>query len=197
MPGWSIDAIGVVITWIAVAIGAWFLGLWMVKVFQGQRTFLHPVLRPVERACYWAIGVKEDDEQTWVRYAISLMVFSFVSFLFTYVLLRTQGHLPFNDFGLNPQGFGPVAPDLALNTAVSFMTNTNWQNYTGEQTMPYLSQMLALVLHNFLSAATGIALAVALVRGIASRQLTTVGNFYVDATRATLYVLLPLAILAA
>jgi K+-transporting ATPase ATPase A chain len=197
MPGWVIDAMGVVITWIAVGIGAWFLGLWMVKVFQGQRTFLHPVLRPVERACYWAIGVKEDDEQTWVRYAISLMVFSFVSFLFTYVLLRTQGHLPFNDFGLNPQGFGPVAPDLALNTAVSFMTNTNWQNYTGEQTMSYLSQMLALVIHNFLSAAVGVAIAVALFRGIASRSVKTLGNFYVDVTRASLYVLLPISVVAA
>jgi K+-transporting ATPase ATPase A chain len=197
MSPWVIDAIGVAVTWIAVIVAGYFLGVWMVKVFQGQRTFLHPVLRPVERACYWAIGVREDDEQTWLRYAVSLLVFSFVSFLFTYVMLRVQGHLPFNDFGLNPQGLGPVAPDLSLNTAVSFMTNTNWQNYTGEQTMSYLSQMLALVIHNFLSAAVGIAIAVALFRGLSSRQLKTLGNFWVDVTRATLYVLIPLSVVAA
>ena len=197
MSPWVIDAIGVAVTWIAVIIAGYFLGVWMVKVFQGQRTFLHPVMRPVERACYWAIGVNEDDEQTWLRYTVSLLVFSFVSFLFTYVLLRLQGHLPFNDFGLNPQGLGPVAPDLSLNTAVSFMTNTNWQNYTGEQVMSYLSQMLALVIHNFLSAAVGVAIAVALFRGLSSRQLKTLGNFWVDVTRATLYVLLPLSVVAA
>jgi potassium-transporting ATPase potassium-binding subunit len=197
MPGWAIDVVGVVVTWIAVIVAGWFVGTWMVKVFQGERTFLHPVVRPVERLCYWAIGVKEDQEQTWWQYTVSLLVFSFVSFLFTYVLLRVQGHLPFNDFGLNPQGFGPVAPDLSLNTAVSFMTNTNWQNYTGEQTMSYLSQMLALVIHNFLSAAVGIAIAVALFRGISSRQMKTLGNFWVDITRATLYVLIPLSVVAA
>jgi K+-transporting ATPase ATPase A chain len=194
MPGLVIDAIGVAVTWIAVIIAGYFLGVWMVKVFQGQRTFLHPIVRPVERACYWAIGVKEDDEQTWWQYTVSLLVFSFVSFLFTYILLRVQGHLPFNDFGLNPQGLGPVAPDLSLNTAVSFMTNTNWQNYTGEQTMSYLSQMLALVFHNFLSAAVGIAIAVALFRGISNRQVKTLGNFWVDITRASLYVLIPICI---
>ncbi len=192
-----LDIIGVVVTWIAVAIGAWFLGLWMVKVFQGQRTFMHPVLRPVERACYWAMGVKENDEQTWWHYTVSMLVFSVISLLFTYALLRLQGHLPFNDFGLNPQGFGPVAPDLALNTAISFTTNTNWQNYTGEQTMSYLSQMLALVIHNFLSAAVGIAIAVALFRGISNRTVKTLGNFYVDVTRATLYILIPLSLVAA
>jgi len=197
MPAWGIDAIGIAVTWIAVIIAGYFLGVWMVKVFQGQRTFLHPVMRPVERACYWAIGVKEDDEQTWVRYTVSLLVFSFVSFLFTYVLLRLQRHLPFNDFGLNPQGFGPVPADLSLNTAVSFVTNTNWQNYTGEQVMSYLSQMLALVIHNFLSAAVGIAIAVALFRALSSRQLKTLGNFWVDVTRATLYVLIPLSVVAA
>ena len=197
MPGWAIDVLGIVVTWIAVIVAAWFVGIWMVKVFQGERTFLHPAIRPVERAVYWAIGVKEDSEQTWWQYTVSLLVFSFVSFLFTYVLLRVQGHLPFNDFGLNPQGFGPVAPDLSLNTAVSFVTNTNWQNYTGEQTMSYLSQMLALVFHNFLSAAVGIAIAVALFRGISSRQMKTLGNFWVDITRASLYVLIPMSIVAA
>src|ERR1700730_16581047 len=197
MSGVVLDVIGVVITWIAVAIGAWFLGLYMVKVFKGERTFMSPVLRPIERASYRLMGVKEDEEQTWVRYTVSVLIVSVVSFLFTYALLRLQGHLPCNDFGLNPMGFGPVAADLAFNTAVSFTTNTNWQNYTGEQTMSYLSQMVALVLHNFLSAAVGVAMAVALFRGISSRSIKTLGNFYVDVTRATLYVLLPLSVVIA
>jgi K+-transporting ATPase ATPase A chain len=193
----ALDIIGIVVTWIAVAIGAWFLGLYMVKVFQGQRTFLTPVLRPVERASYWLMGIDENEEQTWVRYTLGVLIFSAISFLFTYLLLRFQGKMPFNDFGLNPMGFGPVAPDLAMNTSVSFTTNTNWQNYTGETTMSYLSQMLALVIHNFLSAAVGIAMAIALFRGIASRSLKTLGNFYVDVTRATLYILIPISIVAA
>jgi potassium-transporting ATPase potassium-binding subunit len=192
-----LDIIGVVITWIAVAIGAWFLGLYMVKVFKGERTFMSPVLRPIERGGYWLMGVKEDEEQTWIRYTVSVLIVSVVSFVFTYLLLRLQSKLPFNDFGLNPMGFGPVAPDLSLNTAISFTTNTNWQNYTGETTMSYLSQMLALVIHNFLSAAVGIAMAVALFRGISSRSLKTIGNFYVDVTRATLYILLPISIVVA
>src|ERR1700694_3751810 len=143
------------------------------------------------------MGVKEDREQTWIRYTVSVLIVSALSFLFTYLLLRFQGKMPFNDFGLNPMGFGPVAPDLTLNTAISFTTNTNWQNYTGETTMSYLSQMLALVIHNFLSAAVGVAMAVALFRGISSRSLKTLGNFYVDVTRATLYILLPLSLIAA
>jgi K+-transporting ATPase ATPase A chain len=192
-----LDIIGVVVTWIAVAIGAWFLGHYMVKVFKGERTFMSPVLRPLERGAYWLMGVKEDDEQSWIRYTVSVLFVSAVSFLFTYLLLRLQGHLPFNDFGLNPMGFGPVAPDLSLNTAISFTTNTNWQNYTGETTMSYLSQMVALVIHNFLSAAVGIAMAVALFRGISSRTLKTLGNAYVDITRATLYILLPASIVIA
>ena len=187
-----LDIIGVVITWIAVAIGAWFLGLYMVKVFNGDRTFMSPVLRPLERGAYWLMGVKEDEEQTWVRYTASVLIISAVSFLFTYLLLRFQDKLPFN-----PMGFGPVPADLALNTAISFTTNTNWQNYTGETTMSYLSQMLALVIHNFLSAAVGVAMAVALFRGISSRTLKTLGNAYVDITRATLYILLPLSIVIA
>ena len=197
MPGWAIDVIGVITTWIAVGIGAWFLGLFMVKVFNGERTFLHPVLRPLERVSYWAMGVKEDQEQNWIQYTVSVLIVSAISFLFTYLLLRLQGKMPFNDFGLNPMGFGPVAPDLSLNTAISFTTNTNWQNYTGETTMSYLSQMLALVIHNFLSAAVGVAMAVALFRGISSRSVKTIGNFYVDATRATVYILLPLSIVIA
>jgi potassium-transporting ATPase potassium-binding subunit len=193
----TLDIIGVVVTWIAVAIGAWFLGLYMVKVFKGERTFMSPVLRPLERGAYLLMGVKEDEEQTWIRYTVSVLVVSVVSFVFTYLLLRLQGRLPFNDFGLNPMGYGPVAPDLTLNTAISFTTNTNWQNYTGETTMSYLSQMLALVIHNFLSAAVGIAMAVALFRGISSRSLKTLGNFYADITRATLYILLPLSVVIA
>jgi K+-transporting ATPase ATPase A chain len=187
-----LDIVGVVITFAAVGAGAWFLAPYMVRVFTGQRVFLSPVLRPVERGAYWLMGVREDEEQTWLRYAVATLAVIFVSLLFTYLVLRLQDHLPFN-----PQGFGPVAPDLAMNTAISFTTNTNWQNYTGETTMSYFSQMVGLVMHNFLSAATGIALAVALVRSISSRQLKTVGNFYVDATRATVYVLLPIAIVSA
>jgi K+-transporting ATPase ATPase A chain len=187
-----LDIVGAAITYAAVGVGAWFLAPYLVKVFTGQRVILSPVLRPVERGAYWLMGVKEDEEQSWLRYAVATLAVTVASLLFTYLVLRLQDHLPFN-----PQGFGPVAPDLAMNTAISFTTNTNWQNYTGEQTMSYFSQMVGLVMHNFLSAATGIALAVALVRGISSRQLKTLGNFYVDATRATLYVLLPIAIVAA
>src|SRR6202035_2544709 len=116
-----LDIIGVVVTWIAVAIGAWFLGLYMVKVFNGDRTFMSPVMRPLERGAYLLMGVKEDEEQTWVRYTASVLIISAVSFLFAYLILRFQDKLPFN-----PMGFGPVAPDLSLNTAVSFTTNTNW-----------------------------------------------------------------------
>jgi K+-transporting ATPase ATPase A chain len=197
MSGVVLDVTGIVVTWIAVAIGAWFLGHYMVKVFTGERTFMSIVLRPLERGSYWLMGVKEDQEQTWVQYTVSVLIVSALSFLFTYLLLRFQGKLPFNDFGLNPMGFGPVAPDLAFNTAVSFTTNTNWQNYTGETTMSYLSQMVALVLHNFLSAAVGVAMAVALFRGISSRSLKTLGNAYVDITRATLYILLPASVVIA
>src|SRR6202158_870784 len=137
------------------------------------------------------MGVDETKEQSWIGYGVSVLVVTIASLIFIYVVLRLQDKLPFN-----PMGFGPVAPDLAFNTAVSFTTNTNWQNYTGETTMSYFSQMVGLVMHNFLSAATGIAMAVALVRGISSRQLKTIGNFYVDATRATIYILIPIAFVA-
>jgi K+-transporting ATPase ATPase A chain len=187
-----LDIVGAAVTFLAVAVGAWFLAPYMARVFTGQRVFLTPALRPIERGAYWLVGVDEEREQTWLGYAISVIAVTVASLLFTYAVLRLQDKLPFN-----PQGFGPVAPDLALNTAISFTTNTNWQNYTGEQTMSYFSQMVGLVMHNFLSAATGIAMAVALVRAISSRQVKTVGNFYVDVTRATLYVLLPLSIVAA
>ena len=186
-----LDIIGVAVTFLAVFVGAWFIGPYLHRVFTGERVFLSPVVRPIERGFYWLSGIREDREQTWVIYLVAMLVVQVVSLLISYIILRVQDHLP-----LNPMGFGPVAPDLALNTAISFTTNTNWQNYTGEQTMSYLSQMLGLATHNFLSAATGIALAVALVRAIASRRLKTIGNFYVDATRAILYVLLPISLVA-
>jgi K+-transporting ATPase ATPase A chain len=188
----TLDLIGVAITFLAVAACAWILGSYMVPVFNGGRVFLSPVLRPVERGWYWLIGVKEDEEQSWIRYTVAMLAVQVVSFLLTYLVLRLQDKLP-----LNPMGFSGVPADLTLNTAVSFTTNTNWQNYTGETTMSYLSQMLGLVIHNFLSAATGIAMAIALVRALSSRQLKTIGNFYVDATRAVLYILLPISIVAA
>jgi K+-transporting ATPase ATPase A chain len=187
-----LELVGIAITFAAVAVGAWFLGGFMVTVFSGGRTFLHPVLRPVEVGFYRLSGIKEDQEQGWVLYTVAMLAVQVVSFIFTYLILRLQDHLP-----LNPMGFGGVAPDLAWNTTVSFVTNTNWQNYTGEQTMSYLSQMLGLVIHNFLSAATGIALAVALIRAFSARKLKTLGNFYVDATRAILYILIPMSIIAA
>jgi potassium-transporting ATPase potassium-binding subunit len=184
--------IGAVVTLVAIAVGAWFLGGFMADVFDGRRTFIHPVLRAVEVFWYRLIGIDEAKEQGWVGYVLAMLAVTVVSLLFTYVILRLQDHLP-----LNPQGFGPVPADLAWNTAVSFTTNTNWQNYTGEQTMSYLSQAVALVLHNFLSAATGIALAIALVRGLARHSAKTIGNFYVDVTRSILYVLLPISVVGA
>src|SRR3979411_463236 len=187
-----LDLIGIAVPFAAVAVGAWFLKGCMVKVFTGGRTFLHPVLRPVEVGFHRVSGLKEDQEQGWVLYTVAMLAVQVVSFIFTYVVLRLQDHLP-----LNPMGFSGVAPDLAWNTTVSFVTNTNWQNYAGEQTMSYLSQMLGLVTHNFLSAATGIAMAVALIRGMSARKLKTLGNFYVDATRAILYILIPLSVIVA
>jgi K+-transporting ATPase ATPase A chain len=168
------------------------MGAFMAKVFAGERTWLHRILRPVETAVYKLCGIDETAEQTWTRYAGSVLVFSVVSLLFTYLILRLQQWFP-----LNPQGLGNVAADLGWNTAVSFTTNTNWQAYTPETTMSYLSQMIALATHNFFSAALGIAVAIAVVRGFARHSVRTLGNFWVDFTRANLYVLLPIAILAA
>ena len=184
--------VGLLVTSLVLGVCAYFIGVYMEKVFTGKRTFISPVLRPLERGALRLIGVREDSEQTWVQYLVSMMVISLVGVVFTYVILRIQDRLP-----LNPQGFSPVAPDLAMNTAVSFATNTNWQNYGGEQTLSYFSQMVALVLHQFLSAATGIALAIALVRGLSRRSASTLGNFYVDVVRCILYVLLPIAFIAA
>jgi potassium-transporting ATPase potassium-binding subunit len=165
------------------------LGGYMTRVFNGERTFLSPVLRPVERALYWLGGVKESREQDWVSYTIAMLFFHIGGFLILYVLMRTQALLPFN-----PAGQSAVAEDLSFNTAVSFVTNTNWQNYGGESTMSYLVQMAGLTHQNFLSAATGIVLAVAMVRGFAWASARTVGNFWVDITRCTLYILLPICV---
>jgi K+-transporting ATPase ATPase A chain len=186
---------GFVVTFLAVFVVAWFLGGYMFTVFRGQRTILSPVLRPVERGCYRLMGVDEDREQSWVGYLVAMLLVTVISVLFTYVLLRIQDRLPFQA-QLNPNHLPAVPADLSLNTAISFSTNTNWQNYAGEQSMTYLSQMLALAFHQFLSAATGIALAIALVRGLVRRSGRTIGNFYVDITRATLYLLLPIAVVA-
>jgi K+-transporting ATPase ATPase A chain len=170
------------------------IGLFMSHVFQGHRTFLHPILRPVERLVYALCGIGEDEEQRSTGYALSLLAFSFVAFLFPYTLMRLQGWLP-----LNPQGFGAsqVSPDQSFNTAVSFMSNTNWQGYRGESTMSYLVQMAGLAVQNFVSAAAGIAVAIALIRGFARQETDRIGNFWVDLTRATIYILIPLSIVTA
>jgi K+-transporting ATPase ATPase A chain len=167
-------------------------GGFMARVYTGQRTFLHPVLAPIERLFYRAAAVKPDAEMTWKTYALAMLVFNLLGLLAVYVLQRLQGILP-----LNPQGLAAVSPDSSFNTAVSFATNTNWQGYGGETTMSYLTQMLALTVQNFVSAATGMAVLIALTRGIARHTAQTVGNFWVDLTRSTLYILLPLSILLA
>jgi K+-transporting ATPase ATPase A chain len=163
------------------------LGGYMTRVFTGERTLLSPVLAPVERGLYRVAGINSAQEQHWLAYALSMLAFHVLGFLALYALLRFQAALPFN-----PDGQSTVAPDLAFNTSTSFVTNTNWQSYGGETTMSYLTQMLGLTHQNFLSAATGIALAVALVRGFSRASAQTVGSFWVDLTRTTLYVLLPL-----
>jgi potassium-transporting ATPase potassium-binding subunit len=170
------------------------IGAFMAKVFQGERTFLHPVLRWLEVVTYKAIGVREDVEQRWTQYTASLLSYSIFGFILVYLLQRAQGLLPFN-----PQGFnaGNVSPDLAFNTAASFVTNTNWQSYGGESTFSYFVQMAALAVQNFASAAAGIAIAIALVRGFARQQSRTIGNFWVDVTRASVYVLLPISLVGA
>ncbi len=165
------------------------LGLYMARVFQGERTWLSPVFAPVEKAVYRICGVREDEEMTWYAYALSMLAFSLIGLAYLYVLLRTQKWLPFN-----PQHIDNMTPDLAWNTAVSFTTNTNWQFYSGETAMSYLSQMAGLAWHNFVSAATGIAIAVAIVRGLTRTNSKTLGNFWVDLTRCSLYVLLPISI---
>jgi potassium-transporting ATPase potassium-binding subunit len=168
------------------------LGGYMTRVFAGERTFLSPVLRPVERVVYWCCGVDEKEEQHWLTYAVALLFFSVAGFVTLYALQRLQWYLPFN-----PQGQTGVEEGLAFNTSVSFITNTNWQAYSGETTMGYLVQMAGLTVHNFVSAATGIALALALIRGFVRREAKTIGNFWVDLTRGTLYILIPISVVAA
>jgi K+-transporting ATPase ATPase A chain len=168
------------------------LGRYMTRVFNGERTFLTPVLRPVELALYRAAGIDEKREQSWLAYTVGMLLFHVGGFAILYGLMRFQASLPFN-----PADQSAVAPDLTFNTAISFITNTNWQNYGGEGTLSYLTQMLGLTHQNYLSAATGIALAVALIRGFSRHSVETIGNFWVDVTRCTLYVLMPICIVAA
>ena len=182
--------------WIQIALyGAIIIALtkpfggYMTRVFNGERTLLSPVLRPVERLFYAIGGVNEKEDQHWLVYTIAMLIFSMAGFLSLYGLQRLQAMLPFN-----PQNFPAVGEHLAFNTSVSFITNTNWQSYVPETTMSYLVQMAGLTVHNFLSAATGIVLAVALIRGFARRSAQGVGNFWVDVTRCTLYILLPVSI---
>jgi K+-transporting ATPase ATPase A chain len=167
-------------------------GGFMTRVFNGERTWMTPILRPVERVFYRVAGVDERQDQHWTSYAAAMLLFNGLGFLLLYLILRTQGVLP-----LNTQGLPGVPADLAFNTAVSFTTNTNWQSYVPEVTMSYLSQMSGLTVQNFVSAATGIALAVALIRGFARRSAKGIGNFWVDLTRCTLYILLPISFVAA
>lgn len=168
------------------------MGAYMAKVFGGERTWLHRILRPFESAIYKLCGIDESAEQHWTRYAGSLLAFSAVSLLFTYLILRLQQWFPWN-----PAGLGNVGEHLSWNTAVSFTSNTNWQSYSPEQTMSYLSEMVALATHNFFSAAAGIAVAIAVVRGFSRHSVKTLGNFWVDFTRGTLYILLPISVIAA
>ena len=166
------------------------LGGYMTRVFNGERTFLSPILRPVEAGLYWIGGVDERREQHWLTYTVAMLFFSFGGLLVVYAVMRLQAVLPFN-----PAEQSAVAPDLSFNTAVSFVANTNWQSYGGETTVSYLTQMLALTSQNFLSAATGVAIAMAVIRGFARSSVRTVGNFWVDVVRCTLYVLLPICVI--
>ena len=167
------------------------LGIYMYRIFNGERTFLSPLLRPVERGVYRLTGVDENREMQWTTYLVALLLFNFLGFLVVYLLQRLQGGLP-----LNPQGLPGVEPTSSFNTAVSFVTNTNWQGYYPEITMSYLTQMMGLTVQNFVSAATGLAVALALIRGFARRSTQDLGNFWVDLTRTTLYVLLPICIVS-
>jgi len=181
----QIIAYGAILTATAIP-----LGLYMARVFAGERTFLSPVLTPIEKLLLKLCAVKSDTEQHWTQYALALLAFNLVTLLALYAILRLQAFLPWN-----PSGFANVPADLAFNTAVSFTTNTNWQNYGGENTLSYFSQAVGLAVHNFTSAATGFAVAVAVIRGFSRRSAKTVGNFYVDAIRSIVHVMLPLCIL--
>jgi K+-transporting ATPase ATPase A chain len=184
--------IQIVVYILVVAAIARPLGGYMTRVFSGERHWLSRPLHPLEVALYRLSGVDERSEQHWTRYALAMLLFNLAGFLLLYALQRLQTWLP-----LNPQGLGNVTPDLAFNTAISFVTNTNWQNYGGETTLGYLVQMAGLTVQNFVSAATGIAIAIALIRGFSRRSAQSIGNFWVDLTRTTLYVLLPISIVAA
>lgn len=168
------------------------LGAFMARVYQGEHTFLTPVVRPVERLFYRVAGIRPGEEMGWKTYALAMLIFNFAGLLLLYILQRFQSALP-----LNPQNMGAVQPDLAFNSAVSFVTNTNWQSYAGETTMSYLSQMLGFTVQNFLSAATGMAILVAMIRGFVRHNAKTIGNFWVDMSRSVLYVLLPLSLILA
>ncbi|MGZ3712894.1 MAG: potassium-transporting ATPase subunit KdpA, partial [Bdellovibrionota bacterium] len=169
------------------------LAKYMEKVFDGSKTFLSPIFGPIERLIYKLLGLDPEEDQHWTKYAVHMLVFSAVSMAFTYAIIRLQHVIPF----LNPAGMGRVTPHLAFNTATSFTTNTNWQSYGGESTMSYLTQMVGLALHNFLSAAVGIIVAVALIRGVARKQSKGIGNFWADLVRCNLYILLPICIVFA
>ncbi len=168
------------------------LGAYMARVYQGERVFLTRVVGPFERFIYRLLGLRAEEEMDWKQYAVALLLFTLVGIVSLYLLERLQSFLP-----LNPQHLATVKPDLAFNTAISFNTNTNWQSYGGETTMSYLTQMLGLAVHNFLSAAAGMAILVALVRGFVRHSAKTLGNFWIDMTRSVLYILLPLSIVLA
>jgi K+-transporting ATPase ATPase A chain len=169
------------------------LGLYLLRVLDvNGKTWLDPMVKPLERFTYRLMGTDPAKEQDWKQYTLAMLLFSLVGCIFTYAILRLQHLLP-----LNPQGLGPLSPHLAFNTAVSFTTNTNWQSYGGESTMSYFSQMVGLTIHNFTSAATGIAIAAALVRAIARHSTQTLGNFWVDLVRTTYYLLLPVCLVFA
>ena len=168
------------------------LGAYMAKVYQGERVILDPILGPVERFLYRLSGIDSRSEMTWKTYAVAMLVFNIFGLVVVYLLQRLQGSTP-----LNPQGLGAVSPDSAWNTAVSFASNTNWQGYGGETTMSYLTQMLGMTVQNFVSAATGMAVLVALIRGITRHTTKEIGNFWVDMTRSVLYILFPLSLILA
>src|ERR1700733_14601392 len=191
----------IVIYFLVIVAVAKAMGVYMTRVFAGESTFLHPVLRPLERLCYKLCGVQETIEQRWTQYAGSMIAFSIFSAVFLYALQRLQGFLPLNPAGFStahaPANATAMTPDLAFNTAVSFTTNTNWQSYGGEATLSYLVQMLGLTMHNFTSAAVGMAIAVAMIRGFSRHQANALGNFWADIVRATVYVLLPISLIFA
>ncbi|MGJ0535331.1 potassium-transporting ATPase subunit KdpA [Methylocystis sp.] len=188
----SIGLAQIAIVLLAVIVAAVPLGNYIAAVLAGERSLLSPALSPIERVFYRLAGVDPAREQNWLAYTMAMLAFSAIGFVSLYALQRLQAYLP-----LNPQGFSGVPADLAFNTSMSFVTNTNWQNYGGESTMSHLTQMLGLTVHNFVSAATGLAMAFALVRGFSRAESSTIGNFWVDLTRSTLYVLLPLSIVVA